>query len=146
MKTFAVYILSNASRMLYIGVTNDLDRRIWEHNNRVSPGYTARYGLDSLVYFEPFGSIKGAIAREKVLKGWLRSKKAALIAASNPDWIDLAATRFRTPRSPIRFPQQQPENSQAPTTPPWGGKARSPDITKPPQLNNPPTNPAQTSS
>jgi putative endonuclease len=113
MKTFAVYILSNASRMLYIGVTNDLDRRIWEHKNKFNPGYTARYGLDSLVYFEPFGSIKAAIAREKVLKGWLRSKKIALISASNPTWTDMFATRSKRIRRPVQFPQQQSQSTPA---------------------------------
>jgi putative endonuclease len=104
MKTYAVYILANASRMLYIGVTNDLDRRVWEHKHKVMPGFTARYRIDSLVYFESFGSIKAAIAREKVLKGWLRSKKVALIRSSNPGWTDLAATHFNKLRTPIRFP------------------------------------------
>jgi putative endonuclease len=100
MKTYAVYILANATRMLYIGVTNNLDRRIWEHKNKLIPGFASRYQLDSLVYFEPFSDVKAAIAREKELKGWLRGKKVALINSANPSWTDLAATHFHKLRTP----------------------------------------------
>ncbi|MBV9889144.1 MAG: GIY-YIG nuclease family protein [Acidobacteria bacterium] len=106
MKTYSVYILANATRMLYVGVTNDLDRRVWEHKKKLVPGFAARYGLDSLVYFETFSSIEAAIAREKRLKGWLRSKKLTLVSAANPSWTDLAATHFNKLRIPIEFPTQ----------------------------------------
>jgi putative endonuclease len=111
MKTYAVYILTNATRMLYVGVTNDLDRRIWEHKNKVIRGFAARYRIDSLVYFESFANIKAAIAREKQLKGWLRAKKVALIHSANPSWTDLAATHFHRPRNPSQFPTQPAPNS-----------------------------------
>ncbi len=104
MRTYAVYMLSNATRMLYIGVTNDIERRVWEHKKKLIPGFTSRYRLDSLVYLELFGNINDAIAREKQLKGWLRSKKVALITKSNPNWTDLAATHFHKLRNPVRFP------------------------------------------
>ena len=110
MKTYAVYTLANATRMLYIGVTNDLDRRIWEHKNKVIRGFAARYRIDSLVYFESFANIKAAIAREKQLKGWLRAKKVALIHSTNPSWTDLAATRFNRPRTPSQVPTQPTPN------------------------------------
>ncbi len=105
MKTYAVYILSNTSRMLYIGITGDLDRRTWEHKEKLIPGFTKRYNLHSLVYLELFANVKMAIAREKELKRWGRSKKLALIRSSNPDWTDLAATLVKKTRNPIQFPQ-----------------------------------------
>ena len=86
-----VYILSNRSRTLYIGVTNDLEKRVAEHKSGNIPGFTSRYGIDRLVYFEEFASINDAIEREKKLKGWLRARKVALIASTNPTWDDLAA-------------------------------------------------------
>src|SRR5215813_8514222 len=106
MKAYAVYILANATRMLYIGVTNDLDRRLWEHKHKLIPGFAARYRLDSLVHFENFANVKAAIAREKELKGWLRSKKLALVNSANPNWTDLGATHFHKRRTPIQFPHQ----------------------------------------
>jgi putative endonuclease len=105
MKTYAVYILSNTSRMLYIGVTGDLDRRIWEHKKKLIPGFTSRYNLHSLVYLELFANIKAAIDREKELKRWGRSKKLALIRSSNPDWTDIAETHFKTLERPLQFSQ-----------------------------------------
>ena len=91
MKTFHVYILASASRVLYIGVTNDLLRRIQEHKEMRVPGFTARYRITELVYFEAFGDIRVAIAREKQIKGWLRARKIALIEFFNPHWRDLSA-------------------------------------------------------
>ena len=85
-----VYILASQFRgMLYIGVTSDLPRRIWEHRNEVRPGFTKRYGVHRLVHFEPFGDMDSAIAREKQLKGWKRQRKLALVESMNPDWKDL---------------------------------------------------------
>lgn len=92
MKTYWVYILTNRSGTLYIGVTNDLERRVAEHKEGVHPdGFTARYAMDRLVYLEAYPSIRDALAREKQLKGWRRAKKVALINAANPSWRDLAA-------------------------------------------------------
>ena len=90
MKTYYVYILSSRYRVLYTGVTGDLDRRIREHRNKVQDGFTRRYNISRLVYFETFPDVNAAIAREKQIKGWSRSKKIALIRSRNPDWKDLA--------------------------------------------------------
>jgi putative endonuclease len=91
MKTYHVYIMASASRVLYVGVTGDLLRRVLEHKQKRVPGFTSRYRATELVYFEPFGDVRVAIAREKQIKGWLRSRKIALIEAFNPRWQDLSA-------------------------------------------------------
>ena len=91
MRSYYVYILSNASRTLYIGVTNDLVRRVWEHKQGSVPGFTSKYHVTQLVWFEETKNIAGAIAREKQRKHWLRKKKIALVSESNPQWHDLAA-------------------------------------------------------
>ena len=75
---------------LYIGVTNSLDRRVWQHKSGISDGFTKRYGVTRRVYFEEFRDVTNAIARETQLKGWLRAKKIALIQRDNPLWQDLA--------------------------------------------------------
>jgi putative endonuclease len=85
-----VYMLSSRSRNLYIGVTSDLLRRLWQHRNHAVPGHCARYRITRLVYYEEIDDIVAAIAREKQLKGWLRARKLALIEAANPTWEDLA--------------------------------------------------------
>ncbi|MEE9235930.1 MAG: GIY-YIG nuclease family protein [Candidatus Acidoferrales bacterium] len=90
-KTFYVYILSNESRMLYIGITNNLIRRVLEHKNKQVPGFTKKYNLTRLVYYESTFDVRAAIRHEKQLKGWLRAKKIALIKSVNPQWKDLAA-------------------------------------------------------
>jgi putative endonuclease len=89
-----VYILANKTRCLYVGVTNDLVRRVWEHRSGTIPGFTKRYGIKRLVYFEQFGSPEGAIRREKQIKAYSRAKKLALIASSNQEWHDLAGHWF----------------------------------------------------
>jgi putative endonuclease len=73
----------------YVGVTSDLVRRVWEHKNKVVPGFTSQYNIGKLIYFEQFGEARLAIEREKEIKGWRRSKKAALVNQDNPDWRDL---------------------------------------------------------
>ena len=88
-KPCAVYILASSGRVLYVGATSDLYRRMNEHRNRSVPGFTKRYNVTRLVYFEQTSSILSAIAREKQLKGWTRDRKIALIEASNPMWRDL---------------------------------------------------------
>src|SRR3972149_8473014 len=91
MKNYYVYILSNKSnKVLYIGVTNNLERRLYEHKNKIIKGFTSKYNLQKLVYFEEFNEANLAIAREKQLKGWLREKKNALISSVNPDQRDLS--------------------------------------------------------
>ncbi|MBI3255960.1 MAG: GIY-YIG nuclease family protein [Candidatus Andersenbacteria bacterium] len=87
---YSVYILTNNSGTLYIGVTNNLERRLYEHKNALIPGFTAKYKLKKLVYFESTSDVKSAIAREKELKGWGRQKKIGLIASINPTWKDLS--------------------------------------------------------
>jgi putative endonuclease len=83
--------MASASRVLYTGVTNDIQRRVTQHREKQVPGFSARYNVRELVYFEPFGDIRLAIAREKQIKGWLRVKKIALIESLNPSWRDLSA-------------------------------------------------------
>jgi putative endonuclease len=96
---YYVYIVTNKHRTtLYIGMTNDLGRRIVEHKNGEIAGFTQRYQLNRLVWFEYFRDVTGAIAREKELKGWLRSKKIALIEKENPRWFDLSADWEQEPR------------------------------------------------
>jgi putative endonuclease len=90
-RTYYVYIVTNKPHgTLYIGVTNSLERRIWQHRNGTAEGFTKRYGLSRLVHFEDFRDISNAIAREKALKGWLRKRKIALIEQDNPLWKDLS--------------------------------------------------------
>ena len=87
---YFVYLLaSKKSGTLYIGVTNDLARRVCEHKAKQKIGFTSRYDVDRLVWFEPYENIQDAIDREKVLKKWRRAWKIALIEEGNPDWRDL---------------------------------------------------------
>jgi putative endonuclease len=92
MRDYYVYILSNASKTLYIGVTNNLERRLYEHKNKLIDGFTKKYNLTKLVYFETTTDISAAIYREKQLKGLLRSKKIILIEENNPEWDDLSVS------------------------------------------------------
>ena len=89
-RDFYVYVMSNRTHVLYDGVTNDLQRRVCEHKTRAAPGFTSRYHLNRLVYFEHYGDAVTAIAREKELKGWRRVRKIALIESMNPKWSDLS--------------------------------------------------------
>jgi putative endonuclease len=89
-----VYILANKTRCLYVGVTNNLVRRVWEHRQGMIPGFTRRYGIKELVYFEQFEGPEGAIRREKQIKAYSRVKKVALIGSLNPRWHDLAGHWF----------------------------------------------------
>ena len=88
---YYVYILSNATNVaIYIGVTNDLIRRIYEHRNHADPkSFTARYNISKLVYYEETPDVRAAIEREKQLKSWSRARKNELIASKNPTWADL---------------------------------------------------------
>ena len=94
MKHHYLYIMSNVAQTLYIGVTNDLERRVYEHKHRLVPGFTSKYGLTQLVYFAEFTDVREAIRREKQLKGWKRERKIGLIVGLNPEWRDLAADWF----------------------------------------------------
>jgi putative endonuclease len=90
MPEYYVYIMTNKSRTLYVGVTNDLERRVYEHKHKLIKGFTSKYNITMLVWYEAFPAIDQAIEGEKRLKGWLRSKKVALIEGSNPEWEDLS--------------------------------------------------------
>ena len=79
---------------MYIGVTNDLSRRIYEHRNKLVKGFTSRYNVDKLVYYEYTSDVKAAIEREKQLKGWVRKRKNALVEQMNPKWNDLSGELF----------------------------------------------------
>jgi putative endonuclease len=89
-RTYFVYIMTNRSKTLYAGVTGSLIRRVREHKLGIASSFTAQYKLDRLVYFERFQDVHSAIEREKQIKGWLRSKKIALIVGVNPEWRDLS--------------------------------------------------------
>jgi putative endonuclease len=93
MKQYCVYILaSRRNGTLYIGVTNDLKRRVSEHKGKLVDGFTKQYDIGRLVHFEPYDDIRDAILREKRLKAWKRAWKVRLIEESNPDWDDLTGT------------------------------------------------------
>ena len=94
MRQYYVYIMTNQKRTLYTGVTNDLIRRVYEHKRKSVDGFTKRYNLTWLAYYETTGDIESAITREKKIKGWLRRKKVALIESTNPRWVDLARDSY----------------------------------------------------
>ena len=86
---YYVYILTNKSLTLYIGVTNNLERRILEHKNKLIKGFTKKYNIDKLIYYEEYGDIGEAIVREKQIKGWFRKRKIELIKTQNLEFKDL---------------------------------------------------------
>jgi putative endonuclease len=86
---YFIYIMTNKSGTLYTGVTNNLERRSFEHKNHVIKSFTKKYKITKLVYFEETNDISAAISREKQIKGWMRKKKIALIESMNPGWKDL---------------------------------------------------------
>ena len=89
-RQFYGYILSSLSRATYVGVTNNLLNRVWQHRNEGGSRFAKKYRIDRLVHFEVFSDSYNAISREKEIKGWRREKKVKLIEANNPDWRDLA--------------------------------------------------------
>jgi len=97
---------------LYTGMTNHLERRVYQHKTKALPGYTSRYGVDCLVYFEETSDVLAAIAREKEIKGWTRARKIAIIESLNPEWRDLSETW-----------------SDPPSAFDWGGRSQvTPDV------------------
>jgi putative endonuclease len=103
MKAYFVYIMANRGRTtLYIGVTNSLMRRVSEHRAGEIPGFSQRYNTNRLMYYEQFNDVRDAIAREKQLKGWSRTKKEALINGLNPRWADLGVTVLGLAEAPSR--------------------------------------------
>lgn len=95
---YYVYMMTNEWRnVLYTGITNSLERRIWEHKNGNIAGFTKQYNCTLLVFYEVHQQVTDAIAREKQIKGWSRAKKNALVETLNPGWCDLAADWYREP-------------------------------------------------
>jgi putative endonuclease len=92
---YYIYLLTNKSdKVMYIGVTNNLERRVYEHKMKMVPGFTGKYNVNKLVYFEETSDVRAAIAREKEIKKWRREKKNSLVVAVNPEWIDLSEGWF----------------------------------------------------
>ena len=89
-RAFHVYMMSSESGVLYLGVTNNLGKRVTQHKLKLVPGFTRKYNVTKLVWFEPHSSVRASISREKEIKGWRRGKKVALIEALNPRWDDLS--------------------------------------------------------
>jgi putative endonuclease len=88
---YYVYLLTNWNhRVMYVGVTNDLSRRLYEHKNKLIKGFTEKYNLNKLVYFEETRDVQSALAREKEIKKWRREKKDALVQSVNPEWRDIS--------------------------------------------------------
>jgi putative endonuclease len=98
MRTYYVYIMASRSRVLYTGVTNDLARRVDEHKRGRNIGFTSRYRITRLVYFEEFADIRDAIAREKQVKSWTRTRRVGLVERRNPFWQDLTDLQFSFPK------------------------------------------------
>jgi len=94
MHQYFVYIMTNKSGTLYTGVTNNLERRVFEHKNSLIEGFSKKYNINRLVYYEETNDILAAITREKQIKGWRRDKKIALIESINPEWNDLSEDWF----------------------------------------------------
>ncbi len=115
-KQFYVYIMTNRPRfhVLYTGITGNLPRRVFEHKNKLIAGFTRRYNLTRLVYYESFAYPYAAIDREKEIKGWRRSKKIRLIESMNPHWYDLAAhwTEVYKPDNAEQDPRQIPHPAE----------------------------------
>jgi len=90
-RSYYVYLLANANnRVLYTGITNNMKRRLFEHKHGLVEGFTKKYRVHKLVYFEETNDVNTAIAREKEIKGWIRAKKNALVEKENPSWSDLS--------------------------------------------------------
>jgi Predicted endonuclease containing a URI domain len=102
--SYYVYILTNKSKTLYTGLTNDLKRRVYQHRNKLIPGFTCQYKLNRLVFFETTTDVRAAITREKQIKGWTRRKKLALIESVNPRWRDLSVDWYREEKTEILRP------------------------------------------
>ncbi len=88
--SYWVYLLASKSGVLYCGMTNDLERRVWEHKQRFVEGFTKKYNVNRLVWLEEFREVRDAIAMEKRIKGWSRAKKVKFIEEMNPQWKDLS--------------------------------------------------------
>ena len=94
-RSYYIYIMTNQSDTLYTGVTNELTKRVYQYKNKLLPGFTPKYNITRLVYFEETNDVQAALAQEKQIKGWLRKKKVALIESVNPKWLDLSADWYK---------------------------------------------------
>lgn len=93
---YYVYILTNwSNKVLYTGITNNLERRLYEHKNKLVEGFTKKYNINKLVYFDSTNDVEAAIAREKQIKGWTRDKKNHLIESENSQWNDLSESWYK---------------------------------------------------
>jgi putative endonuclease len=90
LKSYYVYIMASPSGTLYVGMSSDLKRRVYQHKHKLIEGFTQKYDVNRLVYFEETSDVKAAISREKQVKQWRRSKKIDLIKTMNPKWVDLS--------------------------------------------------------
>ena len=127
-RTYCVYILASRSRILYTGVTNNVQRRMAEHREGLVPGFTTRYRIFRLVHFEVFGDIRYAIAREKEIKGWRREKKIWLIERHNPMWQDLSnrlANERQIEKDRVKIQLPERKQQKADPSPPFA-KSRRP--------------------
>ena len=113
MTEYYVYVMTNRSKTLYVGVTNNLVRRVYEHKQKLIRGFTALYNLTRLAYYESTSDVNSAIAREKQIKGWLRKKKIALIESTNPRWQDLSLAWMSGEPETIRSAQGDTNSRQA---------------------------------
>jgi putative endonuclease len=94
-RRYYVYVLASLSRVLYVGSTSDLLRRVFQHKHGMMGGFTSRYRVTGLVYFEETSNARAAVAREREIKGWVREKKCRLVETTNAGWEDLAHSWFR---------------------------------------------------
>jgi putative endonuclease len=104
-KTYAVYIMASRSLNFYIDMSSNLYRLVWQHKHHTFEGFTAKYHIERLLYYETFDDVIKAIAREKQLKGWSRVKKIALIKTINAMWMDLSDEWYRTAEPALSLPK-----------------------------------------
>lgn len=111
---YYMYVMSNRSKTIYTGMTNGLRKRVFQHKTGINEGFTKKYRLDRLVYWESYGQVLQAIAREKEIKGWLRIKKIELIASVNPTWADLSRELFPDLEDEVQRELARAEHESAP--------------------------------
>lgn len=111
MAQYCVYIMTNRSKTLYTGVTNNLERRVYEHKQKLIEDFTKKYNLTILVYYETTDDVRHAIHHEKQIKGWIRRKKIALIETVNPEWKDLSNGWYGKPDETLRLAQGDSEKA-----------------------------------
>jgi len=107
-KLYYVYILSSQRRVLYVGMTSNIEQRVFQHKTHAFEGFTSQYNVTTLVHFERYGSPLTAIRREKEIKAWRREKKLALVESNNPTWIDLSYGWYQRHRFQPERQQSQP--------------------------------------